>query len=197
MLNRIVQVKIIIEYVFFLIIRNMIKAGQIQTHMTIEEKLKLYYLTRLKKPKHIVEIGSYFGASTCFIAEALNTKPDGKLLCIDTWGNDAMSEGKKDTFETFLKNTVKYKHKIKTIRCKSNEAISEIKNTIDLLFIDGDHAYSGVTEDINNYLPKLNNGALIIFHDYGAEGVRRAIHERIHPIAKKYASLKNMYWAWL
>jgi hypothetical protein len=39
------------------------------------------------------------------------------------------------------------------------------KNTIDFLFIDGDHSYEGVKKDYENYSPLVRPGGLIAFHD--------------------------------
>jgi cephalosporin hydroxylase len=36
---------------------------------------------------------------------------------------------------------------------------------IDLLFIDGDHSYEGVSKDYEIYLPLVRNGGIIAFHD--------------------------------
>lgn len=35
----------------------------------------------------------------------------------------------------------------------------------DLIVIDGDHTYPGVKADADNYLPYLNEGGLVMFHD--------------------------------
>jgi hypothetical protein len=59
---------------------------------------------------------------------------------------------------------------------------------IHLLFIDGDHHYATVKEDIKNWVPKIVDGGAVVFHDYNPlpkdlkkiphlEGVRRAIDE--------------------
>lgn len=68
------------------------------------------------------------------------------------------------------------------------------KRAIHLLFIDGDHHYAVVREDIKNWVPKVVDGGLVVFHDYTPlpkdlrkiphlEGVRRAVNEWVkgHP----------------
>lgn len=57
----------------------------------------------------------------------------------------------------------------------------------DFVFIDGDHSYEGVIQDIRAYLPKVRKGGIIAGHDYcslsdaGAfdemPGVARAVSE--------------------
>ncbi len=52
---------------------------------------------------------------------------------------------------------------------------------IDLLFIDGDHTYEGVTKDIFTWTPKVRHGGRIMFHDYNnvEQGVVKAIDKYI------------------
>ncbi len=35
----------------------------------------------------------------------------------------------------------------------------------DMIFVDGEHSYEGVTEDYNNYYPLVKSGGVIAFHD--------------------------------
>ena len=163
--------------------------------------MKLFQLAKEKKGQIFVEIGSYLGASSCFIAAGINrhvAKGEKTLYCIDTWKNDAMSEGNRETFGKFKKNTIKYIDLI-TPLCDISVAVAKtFDKGVDFLFIDGDHSYKGVKTDVDAWLPKLNKDALIIFHDIGwAEGVQRVVQEDIRPLAKKEGQLPNLYWAWL
>lgn len=74
----------------------------IKTHLTLEEKYLLH--TSILHNSICVEIGSYLGASSCYIAASKNCQ---KLYCIDTWANEGMSEGLRDTFDEFIDNTKK------------------------------------------------------------------------------------------
>ena len=136
------------------------------------------------------------GASSCFLAAGIKK---GTIYCIDTWQNDAMSEGQRDTFSSFINNTKIYSNKIVPIRGWSYEVIDNIKNLINskinLLFIDGNHSYDGVKMDWELYSPLLNKNAIVIFHDYGwADGVKELIHDDVMKSCKKYESLPNMWW---
>jgi predicted O-methyltransferase YrrM len=67
---------------------------------------------------------------------------------------------------------------------QSKEAFEWIKNKnekYDIVYIDADHSYEGVKNDINNYYKFVKNGGFIIFHDhispiYG-QFISRAIEE--------------------
>ena len=155
-------------------------------------------LARKSSGNVFVEIGSYIGASACFIAAGIKRKGSGKLHCIDTWQNQGMTEGKRDTFAEFKINTAKYKNLIIPQRGDSRKLAKTFIEPIDFLFIDGDHTYEGVRLDVEAWFPKLNPGALVLFHDIGwAKGVQQVINEIVRPMAKSEDRLPNFYWAWL
>ncbi len=57
-------------------------------------------------------------------------------------------------------------------------AFLDIQPRPSVAFIDGDHSYEGVTQDINMVLPRCEPGALIILHDTVAcSGVKQAWEE--------------------
>ena len=53
------------------------------------------------------------------------------------------------------------------------------KRKIDLLFVDDDHIYETVVEDIKRFKKWVKKGGYILFHDYYGEGVFRAVNELI------------------
>lgn len=173
--------------------------NSIFTHLTAQEKIALLRLAKMKEGSVFVEIGSYVGASSCFIAAGALKGRRGRLLyCVDTWKNDAMTEGHKDTYDSFIENTKKYKDIIVPLKGTSAEVSPRFDGKIDFLFIDGDHTYEGVKLDVESWFPKLKPGALVVFHDIGwAEGIQRVVKEKVAPLAKKEGRLPNLYWAWL
>lgn len=175
------------------------------THLTFNEKLLLNkYAKTLGDRSVCVEIGSYLGASACFISAGL--KPQSILYCIDTWGNHAMAYSdadqkdenliEKDTYSQFRSNVKKYSDKIKELRGWSTEVANELvgKNIfIDYIFIDGDHTYEGVKNDWNAYCRSFRKGTIIVFHDTGwAEGVKKFIQEEVVNYATCIDKLPNM-----
>lgn len=72
----------------------------------------------------------------------------------------------------------------------------------DILFIDGDHTYEGVTNDLKNYAPLVKDGGVIIMHDVlyaGHPGVRQAADEFVaahgyeFEIAKSWTGLGTIH----
>ena len=184
--------------VYISLVKFEIRAAlSIDSHLTPSERWQLYQLA--KGRTHIVEIGSYLGASACCFAAAYNTHCEGIVCCIDTWNNDAMSDGNRNTFDEFQKNTAPFSSHIKQFRGWSTEVVEDVARevgTIDLLFIDGDHSYEGAKADWESYRLLLAPGALVVFHDWGwAQGVQRVVLEDVKPLATRIGSLPNLWWA--
>jgi predicted O-methyltransferase YrrM len=169
--------------------------SRIPTHLTIEEREFLFDKAQSPASGSIIaEIGSYLGASACFLAAGGGSRLS-KLYCIDTWENDAMSEGPWDTFDRFQKNTAMFNHVLVPFRGNSVEMAKRLNGPVDLLFVDADHSYDAVARDLQAYLPKLKTGGLLILHDYGwADGVQRAVNEIVcHIRIDEAFILPNMY----
>lgn len=77
-------------------------------------------------------------------------------------------------------NLDKHKHKIRWIKEKSADAVKLIAdNSLDFVYIDGNHTYESVAEDISLYYPKVKKGGLFSGHDYDFKSVKRAVDEFI------------------
>jgi len=58
-------------------------------------------------------------------------------------------------------------NKIKWIKTKSAEATKFIDDeSLDFIYIDGNHTYQAVLEDITLYYPKVKKGGMLCGHDY-------------------------------
>jgi predicted O-methyltransferase YrrM len=129
-----------------------------------------------------LEIGSYLGASSCYLAAGL-ARVNGSLICVDTWQNETMPDGERDTFAEFQKNTNGAKDRIATLRKRSEEiSDDEIRSPLNLVFIDGDHSYAGVKNDFECVQKWLAEDGIIAFHDFSHpnfEGVSRVIGEAL------------------
>jgi predicted O-methyltransferase YrrM len=155
----------------------------IPTHMKQHELQTLYMLAKmLPAGARIVEIGSYLGASACCLAAGAKNH-GAEIHCIDPFTNEAMQSQTRDTYPQFVENTQPYADMITVHKGYSQDVAGEIPSQIDLLFIDGDHSWEGVTQDLRLYLPLMNDGAILAMHDVGYwAGVRRALREIVLPI---------------
>jgi predicted O-methyltransferase YrrM len=144
----------------------------------------------------VVEVGSWMGASTCFIAGGL--KGDrAKIFAVDnfqglsTCGEDAAwynrhfrQLGTNSTLDIFRANfaALGFSSRSEPVVSDSLAAARSLEtrhDTIDFIFIDGDHSYDACKADIGAWAPLVKRGGVIAFHDFGsrADGVTRAIFE--------------------
>jgi len=124
----------------------------------------------------MVEIGSYLGKSSSFIACGL--REHAKLVCVDTWRNENFPDIKgQDCMQDFLNNMKSYHGRFEVARGKSEEVARQWNKPIDSLFVDGDHSYLGCSTDIKCWLPFVKPGGWVAFHDSSVVGVNRAFNE--------------------
>ena len=140
---------------------------------------------RFPGPAHFVEIGSYKGRSSSFMAvEIANSGKSIKFDCVDTWeGSPEHKEGGSledpdvvngDMFDIFKTNMEPVKDHYSAHKMTSIEASKLYQdNSLDFVFIDADHSYESVVEDIQSWFPKVKNGGIIGGHDFhlGSPGV--------------------------
>ena len=137
----------------------------------------LYELMKNKNPKVGIEIGVQKGLFTRNILSLLSSIET--YYAIDPWlsyddyvnyinNSKYYNQNRLDKFlNVFKEKTKKWKDKIKILRMLSSEAVNYIEDeSIDFCFIDGNHIYDYVMEDIKLYLPKMKKGGLIGGHDY-------------------------------
>jgi predicted O-methyltransferase YrrM len=146
----------------------------------------------------VVEVGSWMGASTCFLAAGLQGA-GAKIYAVDnfqglsTCGEDAawynrhfQELGAQSTLEIFRANfaalgLTERSEPVVSDSIAAAQALAPRRGTIDLIFIDGDHSYAACQADIAAWAPFVKRGGVMAFHDFGsrAEGVTRAIFEEI------------------
>jgi hypothetical protein len=138
----------------------------------------------LQNGSSFVEIGSWKGRSISFFAvEAINAEKNIKCFCVDTWRGSAEHAQEvnvvNDTLHSlFLNNVEPVAHFITPIRKPSVEAAADFQDeSVDIVFIDGDHDYQPVKDDIAAWIPKVKNGGLITGHDYLLPSVKKAVDE--------------------
>jgi len=147
---------------------------------TTKDELRALYMLGASCPRGgtAVEIGSYLGASTCYLAAGLRRRT-ARLFCVDTWENQTMPEGERDTYAIFRRNTAPFADVITAVR-KRSEVLSDgdLSLPIDLAFIDGDHSYEAVVTDFERLAGWMAPGGIIAFHDVGVidfPGVSRVV----------------------
>jgi hypothetical protein len=105
----------------------------------------------------MVELGSAMGNSTNTFSLLVKN-----IYCVDSWcGEDSeYDETLFDKLTELRPNICKFKGTTDTLHHLFNDEF------FDLVYIDGDHSYSGVMKDILYWLPKVKQGGYIGGHDY-------------------------------
>jgi predicted O-methyltransferase YrrM len=136
------------------------------SHTSYAERLALFQMAKaLPQCARALEIGSHVGSSALFICAGLE-RGSGHLVCVDTWMNQTMPEGAKNTFDEFQANTRVFAHMITPVRKLSQELTeADVGGPLDFVLIDADHAEAAVRADFRLVAPWVKVGGLVSFHD--------------------------------
>jgi predicted O-methyltransferase YrrM len=135
-----------------------------------------YTIVRAERPSSVVEIGSYLGKSTVFLALALRQlNPRGTVVAIDPHTGDRQQlEGLRverlPSFDLFCQHcrAANVEDLVDARVTTSLEAARDWSSPVDLLYIDGWHSYDAVTADGKAWLPHLSSAGVVVFDDYRA-----------------------------
>lgn len=126
-----------------------------------------------------LEVGSWTGGSSMIIGNELKRQSKGILYCIDTWRGAPNYDTEKcdreryalnrdwvwKTFNRNLRTSGLTKYVI-PVRKSSDEAIKDFpRESFDLVFIDGDHAYKQFKRDLLNYKELVKVGGILCGDD--------------------------------
>jgi hypothetical protein len=138
---------------------------------TRNEMLK-FYCNKLTNPK-ILEIGVFKGEFLHYLEKNCNWSSidavdlfEGITCSGDADGNNVayhdVGKGYLELVEKYKENPNIKIHKSNSIHFLQNQE----DNTYDIIYIDGDHSYNGVKQDLMNAFKKIKNGGYIMGHDY-------------------------------
>ncbi|MCX6832380.1 MAG: class I SAM-dependent methyltransferase [candidate division Zixibacteria bacterium] len=157
-------------------------------NITLQELSVIAALVRQNAPKTIFEIGTFDGRTT--LNMAINSAPDTRIYTLDlprdlldstklhiTTG-DRVFVDKAQSGERF-RNSESAHQVTQLYGDSATFDFSPYFGTIDLVFVDGSHAYDYVRNDTEIALKLLRDGrGVILWHDYAAwAGVTRALNE--------------------
>lgn len=136
----------------------------------------LYLIKELPNDIVMAEIGCYAGESTSLFLKSGKVK---KLYAIDPWQinydiNDTASTSDFDMVEKeFDKRVVNFN--VIKLKMTMKEAIN-ILPELDVIYIDGNHTYDFVFNDIKLSLQKIRKNGIISGHDYNNVDVKNAVN---------------------
>lgn len=144
----------------------------------------------IREPKTGVEIGVYKAKTSIAL---LNAFPDLYLSLVDPWKEweegssyrkhkrtGSHTQDKWDEVYNEAMQNISDEHRAIVCKMTSEEAVDLFKDkSLDFCFLDGDHTYEKVKEDIKLWTPKVREGGVYTGHDYGGRyrGVMKAVNK--------------------
>jgi hypothetical protein len=154
----------------------------------------VFYLVPRLKPLLIVELGTHSGNSFFAFCQAVkeNELP-AKCYTVDTWlGDKHTGYYYEDVYKSVVRHQQENYPDISILlRMTFDDALNHFKDgSIDLLHIDGLHTYEGVKRDFEQWLPKLSEKAVVLFHDTQIKMKDFGVWRFWEEISKKYPSFE-------
>lgn len=126
-----------------------------------------------RKPHVIVEIGSYEGASACWMLDHLLLHPESRLYCLDTFegGIEHSAKQLKNLEQHFRQNIALTgkAQQVETLVGRSDDGLVQLlarKIQADFIYVDGSHKAADVLTDAVLAWKLLKPGGLMVFDDY-------------------------------
>jgi hypothetical protein len=118
-----------------------------------------------------VELGSFKGQ----FANTILNNWGGKLLMVDVWRelphqeyDDASNHREHiDAYSQSMENIKGFEDRAYMLRMKGEHACDFIQDeSLDFIYIDANHTYDAVKQDLKLWYPKIKSGGLVMGHDY-------------------------------
>lgn len=145
-------------------------------------------------PKDIImaEVGCYAGESTEMFLKSKKVK---QLYAIDPWVGDYDTNDPASNTSDFTLVESAFDKRVESYNViKLKMTLKEAFNLLpelDVIYIDGNHEYSFVLEDIKLSLLKVKKGGIISGHDYIYPPVMRAVKELLK---EPYKTFSDQSW---
>lgn len=139
------------------------------TSAWIEHGPFAFWLIEQLRPRLVVELGTHFGYSFAAFCEAMHSLDiDGRVVAVDTWAGDEHAGYYGEAVFNRLRDHIesRYSALAEMKKMLFSQALLEVEDgSVELLHVDGRHYYEDVVEDYTSWLPKLADGAVVLFHD--------------------------------
>lgn len=144
----------------------------------------------------IVEIGSWEGRSTVAMAAAAHPRI---VHAVDTWRGSPgeISEvlaGQRDVYAQFCANVAAFSAgNVEAHRAGWRDYLPTITRPVALAFVDAEHTYAEVHDNIAALMPLMASGGVICGDDVNCLPVRRAVADLLNP---HRVDVKATVWSW-
>jgi predicted O-methyltransferase YrrM len=126
------------------------------------------YLSHLKdQPFDYLEVGSWEGASACFVAQNF---PKARISCVDAWlgADDIQSKLAATSEANFTKNTAFFSERLIKLKGFSQQVLAGLHGakTYDVMYVDAGHYSDDVMMDALLCWQLLKKNGILIFDDF-------------------------------
>ncbi|MGH3110674.1 MAG: class I SAM-dependent methyltransferase [Gaiellaceae bacterium] len=155
--------------------------GRVEGWLGPNEGRLLYRLAAEADPAGcVVEIGSWHGRSTIWLAAGARTGRGARVVAIDPHaGTYLRAEG--ETTHVVLQENLEQagvRDQTEIVVATSEQAAAGWSRPVSLLWIDGDHEYESVRRDLRLWEPHLLSDAVVALHDtFVWPGPERVVRE--------------------
>jgi len=151
-----------------------------------------------------VELGSWLGKSTCYMGELIKEKNiNAKFYVFDTFGGEVnavdQQEIVKECGGSIYKQFLKNMKDADVLDCMIPLMISSLEGhelledkSVDFVFIDTEHTYEMIKEELDKWYPKVKDGGIIAGHDY-RDGVAKGVNEFFGGLGKTVGANRSSW----
>jgi cephalosporin hydroxylase len=136
------------------------------------ELLEFHEFLRERSPRVVCEIGTESSGHLCMLMRSLPTLATMVGVDLEIRNEEFLQRLAPDGLDLHLISGDSRRHQVFDA---VQRAVSD--HGIDVLFIDGDHAYPGVRADYLNYRQLVRDGGIIAFHDIVQDYATRYGHQ--------------------
>ncbi|MCK4365063.1 MAG: class I SAM-dependent methyltransferase [Thermoplasmatales archaeon] len=187
------------DKIYYELVHRLLKFGKTYVPRYFVRGMTAFMFNYFNNPLTGIEIGTAEGenAKTMF-----NILPIHHLYCIDPYNvytekDIGRISNTKEQLEYAKKNLKDYLDKVTFVKEYSHNCLELFAdNHFDFVYIDGNHDYSCVKQDIELYYPKVKVGGVLGGHDFGGRfyGVLQAVLEFIEQYDYKLFNGRDSDW---
>jgi len=154
--------------------------------------------------KYIAELGCKEGRTTEFL---LANNPELQMIAVDLFSAQSQQAGIEggETYQDwnfdaiqkeFQGRTGAFGKRLEFLQMRTDLAAPlDHGQPFDMVFVDADHSYPGVSSDIQLWLPLIRSGGIIAGHDYNQKwpSVQRAVADNL-PLNEIHLEPDSVWW---
>jgi len=152
------------------VVRHGMEPGQIVFAMQLRSEISRFLeRARALEPRVVVEIGTASGGTLYLLTRVAH--PEALIVSIDL-PSGRFGGGYGWWRRPLYRSFARAGQRVELLRADSHDPRTAARlrallggRAVDLLFLDGDHAYAGVRHDFETYAPLVRPGGLIALHD--------------------------------